>query len=93
MYVTNWHFHLGLSQYLMQPMESPFNGTLTGEPFSTDETLFGMFWGSGVVQEFFDADKVEFESVKSKFENITDSLTTFMRENGVANLSKPASKL
>ena len=66
-----------------------FNGTVSGgipEP----SVQAGFFLGPQVVQWFFNFGSADFDWVDQTFDNVTASLTNYIRQNGVANFSSPA---
>ena len=66
-----------------------FSGDVVG-PWNAPEEPLGTFEGLQALQTIYNYGNVSFESVTQTFENISISLTNWMRQNGVANYSVPA---
>ena len=67
---------------------SVFSGNVTVYP---DESFQPAgYIGSDILQNFFHFGNVSFERVNSTFQNVSDSITKYVRENGNANHSAPA---
>jgi hypothetical protein len=66
-----------------------FNGTVNGGVPASEEEA-GVFRGPQVVQWFFNFGSADFDWVDQTFNNVTTSLTNYIRQNGVANFSSPA---
>lgn len=66
-----------------------FSGKITG-PAPDLSLPLGSFQGSQQLLTIYDYGKVSFESVAQSFENISVSLTNYIRQNGNSNYSAPA---
>ena len=83
----------GWDEIFTQSLSYWFGGAFTGfvtGPWNVPEAPLGQFDGLQPLQTIYNYGNVSFESVAQTFENISISLTNWMRQNGVTNYSIPA---
>lgn len=82
-----------MGPHVMNPDASDFVGTVQAlmsgiNQFGDD--VYDVFGGPEMLQNIYDYGRVDFERIQSVFQNISDSLTTFMRTHGNLSHSEPA---
>lgn len=75
------------------PAASPFVGTVQGlywDINESGETIVNNFGGPEILQSIYNYGRVDFGHIQGVFENISESLTKFIRTHGNASYSEPA---
>jgi hypothetical protein len=83
----------GSDEIFEQSLSYWFGPTLAGfvtGPWLFPEAPLGQFEGSQALQTIYNYGNVGFDTVAQTFENVSISLTNYMRQNGISNFSVPA---
>lgn len=81
-----------MGPFVRNPTASHFIGTVQGlmwDRTKSDERVVNTFAGPEVLQHIYNYGRVDFERIQSVFQNLSDSLTTFVRTHGNASYSEP----
>lgn len=81
-----------MGPHIMNPDASKFVGKLQALMLRVNQfgdEVYNDFGGPEILQNIYDYVKVDFERIQNVFQNISDSLTTFIRTHGNASHSVP----